>query len=253
MASADGARAVKSTSDESFRCECSPCENDGKIKEAQFYCQNCKYYLCENCETLHKMFRGTRNHNVVRCEETSQESQETVSVPSRYSIHCCNDNEAAIVCKVHNEIVCSDCKTIKHRQCQTHALDEVVNEPEQNFDNEEIKQAEEVKDDFEKLLSERKQTLEEIAVETKNGKDEIMFLRAEIKEQIDKMQDDAIRDLYKYSKLHENVIKHHIDVCETAIRERSFDVNYHKKSKGFQNQGTIIFHLFEVKTNPQRF
>ena len=120
MASVDGARSVQSSFEESFQFRCTPCENDGVIKEAKFLCPECRDYLCDSCELSHKRFRSTRDHKVVLASAFSEKENNLMSDSDDFSRCPCNRNEAKLYCRNHNE----DCKAIKHRQCEVVSVSE---------------------------------------------------------------------------------------------------------------------------------
>ena len=119
MDSVEGARSLKTSSEECFIHECSPCENDGLVREARFLCGECGDYLCEPCETSHRRFRSTRKHEV-RAIDGNEESKITARRQIQSTILCsCNGKGVTIFWIDHNDILCVDCKTLHHRSCDT--------------------------------------------------------------------------------------------------------------------------------------
>ena len=233
MASFDESRSVKCSSEESYQMGCSPCENDGIVKEAKYFCTECQEYLCQSCETLHKRFKGTRNHNISLCADNKTEPRE---VDGSTVMCSCKRNDTEIYCEYHNEVFCSDCKTIKHRQCKTKSMDDVIAELDTDFDTEAIKHADEVKCSVEKIITEWKQSLEQLNADTDHRKEDIISFANELKNKIDTLKENAVADLYRYSCLHTEVTEHHVSACETALKTLSFECSNHQKVKESKNK-----------------
>ena len=233
MASLDDSSSVISSSEESYQKECSPCEIDGIVKEAKYFCTECQEYLCQSCERLHKRFKGTRNHTVSLCADTKNETKEE----DCSTVACsCKRNDVQIYCEYHNEIVCSDCKTINHRLCKTNSIDTVILEQETDFDIKTLEFADEVKSDLENLASERKRSLEQLKADTDHVKEKILSFGNKLKNWIDTLQENTLTDLKTYSCLHSEVVEHHLIACETAFKTLSFDYSEHQKLNECQNK-----------------
>ena len=54
--------------------ECDVCKLDGKKEDGKHYCQECDDYMCDSCESHHKMVKITRNHNVFSRESMPEET-----------------------------------------------------------------------------------------------------------------------------------------------------------------------------------
>ena len=244
MASFDESRSVKCSSEESYQMECSPCENDGIVKEAKYFCTECQEYLCQSCETLHKRFKGTRNHNISLCADTKTEPRE---VDGSTVMCSCKRNDTEIYCEYHNEVFCSDCKTIKHRQCKTKSMDDVVAELDTDFDTDAIKHADEVKCSIEQIVTERKQSLEKLNADTDYREEDIISFANELKKKIDTLQANALTDLHRYSLLHKEVTEHHVSACETALKTLSLECSNHQRLKEPKNKRQRFLTILKLK------
>lgn len=236
MAFVDGARSEKSSSEEGFKFECGPCGNDGVIIEAIHFCPDCKEYLCESCETSHNRMKITRNHTLILVSEMSAK-ESYVHVTDSNSLLClCHRNENEIYCKLHDEVFCSDCKAIKHRLCQTVFIEAMVNEFDQNIYKTTLENANSLKEKLMKLQTTQKEDREKLSAETGKCKEEIAAFRAELNQQLDKIEESVLNDMCKASDLHKKVIGQHLDVCGTALRTLSLDYNSHMRSQESRNR-----------------
>lgn len=125
MASLDMSRASASLfSDEQFQFECDVCKEDGKVREATSYCSECVEYYCVSCVLSHKRMKALRNHSIFNGADMPK------TLPDRQgylSVMYCSCNHARLVeffCEDHNDVYCSDCHLISHRNCITKGIDE---------------------------------------------------------------------------------------------------------------------------------
>ena len=233
MAECDDSGSVKSSSEEGYEKECSPCENDGVVKRAKYFCTECQEYLCQSCESLHKRFRGTKNHTVSLCADTKNDAKDEDCC----SLSCsCQRKDVEIYCKHHNEAFCSDYKTINHRLCKTKSIDAVISEQEADFDIKTLGLANEVKCAIEKLVTDRKQTLEQLNADTDHVKEEILTLGNKLRNRIDTLQENALTDLKTYSVRHNEIVEHHLMACDTALKTLSVGENEYQKLTASQNK-----------------
>ena len=125
MASVDGRHYSQKTSDSIFTHECSPCKTDDKVSEAKYYCRVCNDYLCEECKGQHRKFKELQNHKIVSAAMTT--NNEAVNQAGIPGLKClCNQNLVEFFCIGHNDVICRQCKTIKHRKCQIQTIQDKV-------------------------------------------------------------------------------------------------------------------------------
>ena len=233
MASLDDSSSVKSSSEESYEKECSPCEYDGVVKKAKYFCTECQEYMCQSCETLHKRFKGTKTHTVSLCGDTKTETKED----DCSTVACsCQRNDVDIYCKYHNEVFCSDCKIIKHRQCQTRPVDTFIADLDTSFDAEAIEYANEVKCMLENQVTKCKERLEQIDTDTNNQKEDVLLFADELKKKVDTLKESSIEELCRCSSLHKEVIDYHVSACNTALKTLSFEKSNQEKLKESRNK-----------------
>ena len=49
--------------------DCGPCLQEGSKKEARYFCENCKSYICDSCKDSHKKFQDLRIHTIVASQK----------------------------------------------------------------------------------------------------------------------------------------------------------------------------------------
>ena len=228
---ASAGESANCSSEESFQLECSPCGLDGSVKEAKYFCTDCQEYLCQPCEAQHKRFKGTRDHAVSVCAEIKSQDDDTDAVTCS-----CKRKDVEIYCENHNEIVCSDCKTINHRLCKTKSIDIVISEQEADFDVKTLDITDQVKSELKKLATDRKQSLDQLNADTDQVQEEIVSFGNKLKNRIDVIQENTLKDLKTVSSRHSDVVEHHLTACETALTALSFDYNEHMKANETENK-----------------
>ncbi|WAR26708.1 TRI33-like protein, partial [Mya arenaria] len=104
------------TSDLIHDFACSPCKDDGLNNEAQFFCDECKKYYCNNCVNLHnKLFR---THLVLGRQDVSK----WVGYAGLSPIEACDkhgDKKLELFCEDHDELCCHMCVSLTHRMCHS--------------------------------------------------------------------------------------------------------------------------------------
>lgn len=125
MASLDGSRASESlSSDEQFQLDCDVCKEDGQAREANSYCSECIEYYCASCVLSHKRMKASKHHSIL----TGSNIPKTAPARQTYlSVMYCSCRHARLVeffCEDHNDVYCSDCCLISHRNCTTTGIDE---------------------------------------------------------------------------------------------------------------------------------
>lgn len=120
MASVDGRHSLQESSDEMFQFECSPCEYEGIKTEAKHFCPECGDYLCQSCKMTHQKLSVTRKHQVVSGSKMPKKG-ETPKEPQlpNIALCSCNSEYVKIYCEDHNEVICVNCKILKHRSCNS--------------------------------------------------------------------------------------------------------------------------------------
>ncbi|WAR26512.1 TRI33-like protein [Mya arenaria] len=113
---ANYSNSVYETSDLIHDFACSPCKDDGLNNEAEFFCDECKKYYCNNCVNLHnKLFR---THTVLGRQDVSK----WLGYAGLSPIEICDkhgDKKLELLCEDHDELCCLICVSLTHRMCQS--------------------------------------------------------------------------------------------------------------------------------------
>ena len=219
MDSVESAQLLKLSSTEGFSYECSPCNNDGLVKEAKFYCSECTEYMCDSCESSHRRFRGTRQHQIVSGDAIPLTSSVYVgkSVTQSSTLCTCNVKEVTIFCKDHNDVICTDCKTLHHRGCDCISVDEESIGFKNSIANDTIAKADKLIKRIEELLNEQKDILGSLLIKIKGCLEEIHNFREQLIAQIHLMDTSSSDEVDRLAKFHKKSIQQKVDTFEIAL------------------------------------
>lgn len=88
---------------------CEPCSLRNKTENAVYFCRNCSEKYCESCSLTHKSHKSSRQHDIVRFDNTAQTTNECEPCSVRNI-----SAESTRFCKDCEEYLCESC-TIEHR------------------------------------------------------------------------------------------------------------------------------------------
>lgn len=92
-----------------------PCSNCDSASPATSRCVDCGEFLCENCYSVHKRIRQTKEHKILTISELLEsKTGEDLHRPAFCGIH--RSEQLKYYCDTCNEAVCRDCVLIEHRQ-----------------------------------------------------------------------------------------------------------------------------------------
>ena len=105
--------------------------------DANFFCQECKAYMCNKCENFHSKL--VKIHHIYNLEKNKDEF---------FSIYCKENDHLEILdffCKNHNKLCCTSCickikgkKYGQHSNCNISLIEEIKDEKKNKL-NENIK------------------------------------------------------------------------------------------------------------------
>ena len=218
MASVDATRSYQMGSDEIFLYTCAPCKEDGVEKEAKFKCLNCDENLCPACKDYHKKFKATKAHKLVKLEEVA--SEYSAEGRMTYGVPCnCSQNQIVeIYCEEHSAVICSICKTIKHRNCKTSAIQDNISRDTKNRFLSTLEKAISLRNKIENCKRDREDQLEKLVEEKANCMKEIENFRREINDILNVIQEAATSDLDEKTTQEHDVTKKHITTLATALQ-----------------------------------
>ena len=102
--------------------DCDPCLIHGNNIPAKSYCEDCTYFLCDICAESHK---EARNHRILDSDEMTRRK-----LTSEQEMLCTNHANKQIdyFCEKHEQLCCSACVTLEHRQCKVLYIDHIARE-----------------------------------------------------------------------------------------------------------------------------
>lgn len=199
---------------------CTPCSREHKDVEAMNFCTDCNENLCSSCTAQHRKFQILKTHKVVVVHE-APEKEEPVQQKQKLSETCESHANKLIdlYCMGHDEIGCSACIAINHKECQ-----EVVHITKNSNGLSRSTLPKETKDEILRVKKElymlklRRLGDKRNFTKEKDGIiSSINALRARLNETLDKLEEAAREKLnQKYDK-DMNGIKHDIHSCDVAI------------------------------------
>ncbi|KAL6612115.1 TLD-domain-containing protein [Neocallimastix sp. 'constans'] len=172
------------------------CSSEAHKEElASSYCQDCKIYMCNQCEKFHEILFSC--HHQYKLDDNKDNNDEIFTGLCEEKNH---SSELKIFCKTHNKLCCGECLTKinennygEHKDCDICLIEQTIEEFRIKFeDNNKIK--EQLKMDIQKTFS-------KLRVDLSNREDELL-------EQVDKNFDLFINeDIIKESENLPNKIK----------------------------------------------
>ena len=227
MSSVDGARASHVSSDEILETECGPCLYEGIKKNAVIYCYQCEDYLCSSCRASHQKLPTTRKHQVVSSDAVlRKETSKTQFVSQNTAVKClCNDKFVTLYCQEHKEVICEDCRKLKHRNCRVSSIDDAIKGTEQ-INKKQISQ--QIQELGEKVLTsrvKRSNDIDSLEIQTTMCRSCVHDLREKLNKQLDKLEENALNDI-ETKRIEEMIhIKKDIETCKIANVKLDADYN----------------------------
>ena len=245
MASLDGSKSVYASSDDGSTFECSPCNYEGVKKEAKFYCSQCQDFLCVSCKSAHQKISATRHHKVVSGSEMPKK-QENKS--NEGEVQCpCSGKGITIYCKDHNEVMCVDCKTLKHRNCTTSTVDEVCGDLGTADINETKERMNALKTKLETLRHSRNEDTENLTVQTAECRDKVEEFKRKLIQKIEELTNTALDDIANCDREQRQTIEQHINTCSTALNRMEIDYKPFEEAVTARIHPRIFIHNLQLK------
>ena len=245
MASLDGSKSVYASSDDGSTFECSPCNYEGVKKEAKFYCSQCQDFLCVSCKSAHQKISATRHHKVVSGSEMPKK-QENKS--NEGEVQCpCSGKGITIYCKDHNEVMCVDCKTLKHRNCTTSTVDEVCGDLGTADINETKERMNALKTKLETLRHSRNEDTENLTVQTAECRDKLEEFKRKLIQKIEELTNTALDDIASCDREQRQTIEQHINTCSTALNRMEIDYKPLEEAVTARIHPRIFIHNIKLK------
>ncbi|KAH3876331.1 hypothetical protein DPMN_000170 [Dreissena polymorpha] len=92
---------------------CSVCMDNGRLTDADFHCQNCGKYYCDECLSLHnQMYKKHTAHGIYENEKWPG-AKGVEELFTQCEEH--GGNHIKMFCEDHSQLCCSTCVLIDHR------------------------------------------------------------------------------------------------------------------------------------------
>ena len=248
MASVDGSKSVQESSDDGSQLECSPCDYGGVKKAAQYYCPQCQDYLCDACKSVHQNISSTRSHKIVSGNLMPTKQDNKTNEGIKHAVQCpCSGKDITIYCKDHNDVICVDCKTLKHRNCNSSTIDEAsadLGTADSNATKERMKA---LKSKLEKLQQRRSEDAEKLTAKSAECRDIVEGLKRELIKKIEEFADTAVNDITKCDREQRLTIEQHLHTCSTALNRMELDYKPFEEAMTAGINPLIFVHNLQLK------
>ena len=250
MASVDGSKSIYESSDDGSGFECSPCDYEGVKKEAKFYCPQCQDYLCVSCKVTHQKFSSTRKHQLVSGSLMPVKHREhgNLDEPISRSVLCiCTVKNITIYCKDHNEALCVDCKTLKHRNCKTLTIEEACADFDAATPDATKEKMNVIKEKFDTLRHSRNADLEILTTKTEEVQGKVEDFKKELMEKIEDLTNTARDDIIQCVREQQESIEQHLNTCSTALNRMELDCRPFEEAMTAGVIPLIFIHNLQLK------
>ena len=248
MASVDGSKSVYESSDDGSGFECSPCDYEGVKKEAKFYCPQCQDYLCESCKSVHQKISATRGHQVVSGSLMPKKPEIKATESTKRYIKCpCSEKDITIYCHDHYEVMCVDCKTLKHRNCNTVTIEEASADLDKTDTDATKERMKTLKDRLEKVQQKENEDAEMLTVQAAKCRDNVEEFKRELIQKIEELTKTARDDIEKCDREQRVIIDQHLNTCSTALNRMEIDYKTFEEAVTAGMNSLIFIHNLKLK------
>ena len=248
MASVDGSKSVYASSDDGSTFDCSPCNYEGVKKEAKFYCPQCQDYLCDSCKSVHQKISATRSHKVVSGSLMPKKPESKTTESTKRYIKCqCNEKDITIYCHDHYEAICVDCKTLKHRNCNTVTIEEASADLDKTDTDATKERMKTLKDKLEKVQQKENEDAEMLTTQAAECRDNVEEFKRELIKKIEGLTKTALDDIEKCDREQRVNIDQHLNTCSTALNRMEIDYKPFEEAVAAGMKSLIFIHNFKLK------
>ena len=162
---------------------------------AMSYCEQCRIFMCNKCLNYHKEL--FKNHQELNLDKDGDEI--FIDICSENG----HDNKYEFYCKNHNVLCCACCITKiedknfgKHKDCDVCFIDN-IKEEKKNKLIENIKQLENLSNNFEQLLNESKINFKKIKDKKEELKLKVQNIFTKIRTDLNAREDELLSEIDK--------------------------------------------------------
>ena len=169
------------------------------------YCQDCKLYMCNKCENLHKELFENLNHIVSKLDKDNQE------ILSVYWDEKGHSEKLIFFCKNHNKLCCATClcriknnEIGQHTDCDVCFIKDIKEEKKSKL-KENIKILEDLSKNIEESINKIKKLYEQISSKKEELKLKVQKVFTNIRNIINNREDELLLEID--NKYNEKYIK----------------------------------------------
>ena len=225
MLSVDGKKSYLASSDEILEHVCRPCNDDGETKEARYFCEFCKDYLCFDCRNDHITFKATKSHSVVAVQVTKGTG--TTVTQNAIAILCACDQKRAVevYCEKHDEVICPSCKTTNHRSCNTCPIKYKVSRNTKKEFKELMDKAKSLQAEAEGCKKDGEENNKQLEGSKEEHKKEILAYRRKLDQILDGMETVSLEELDTKTNQQLEKTKQYVATLTTSQQKLKTDIH----------------------------
>ena len=217
---------------------CDPCLLLSSKKNAEHYCVECDEFFCNNCSSVHRMSKLSRNHKLL----TQNDMPQRKTIPTEEDV-CCKPREEILkyFCKVHKIFFCTVCVTLENRNCSIKYVDDIAPDFEKTLE-------------YRSLIHKIKNVVNELKdikkKSTRNGQDlqtvyskfvsDVKAFRSEINRKLDSMEAAILKRAMVVKEFDMKAAQTVSTACDTMITDVNKIVNSLEKHKQYKQQRHLV-------------
>ncbi|XP_062579596.1 E3 ubiquitin/ISG15 ligase TRIM25-like [Saccostrea cucullata] len=220
---------------------CAPCKRENEVETAKSFCVDCEELLCNNCVKYHKRSLASRAHVIV-----PESEPKAIFVKISRAImkdEFCQDHperKIELYCEDHSEVCCGLCVSIDHRMCDS--VETIQKAAVRIKNSEEVRSILSELKSYEDKLLELREKEEENVIVFDDASDDIVEetkkLRQEIKEHLDRLENEHLGELGGLTKKGKEKLNKKIDSISERIK---FTEHCKKKLQDLDEEGSVYY------------
>ena len=224
MASIDAGQYSLSSDEKPVEFECSPCKDDGLLRESRYYCPECSEYFCSSCEaSSHRRLKATKSHKLLPASEATKTATQTHAKLAMMICACNRDTLVEFICDEHRCLICSECKNINHRKCKMNEVEEKSKSFNTEVVNVLLQQAKSLEDKANELCAEHTEHLAAFEASQSECREEINRIRDQMVQFIEKLAKKALAELDDVSLNNPKELTTNLLACKSVIEKLKQD------------------------------
>ena len=174
------------------------------------------------------------------------ESKATES--TKRGIKCqCNEKDITIYCHDHNEVICVDCKTLKHRNCKISTIEEASADLDKTDTDATKERMKTLKDKLEKVQQKENEDAENLTAQSSKCRDNVEEFKRELIRKTEELTKAALDDIANCDREQRVIIDQHINTCSTALNRMEIDYKPFEEAVTEGMNSMIFIHNLKLK------